>query len=419
MKRKHILLLILGLSAVLTMLIMFSAAAAEAEEEARDIREMCKISTSAGRFKATRLTDGKYNTTWESYQERHPHIRIDAPDSERIYGVYICFGERIYPWEIQTMDSGKWITVYESEGIYAHEYVPLDSLESIRIRTSEDRQRILDVSEIHVFSQGIIPDYVQTWQPTLEKADLLVLAAHPDDEILFFGGTIPYYASELGKRVLVVYMTCGTYERRSELLDGLWFAGIRNYPVIGSFWDKYSKKLDTTYKNWDGKAKVDRYLIQLFRTYQPEVVVTHDVKGEYGHGAHQVCADAALRCFTRAAEQDVYPELGEAWQVKKLYLHLYREGSMEMDWDQELKTFDGMTGFQVAKEMYTKHVSQKDMGQKVNGVHVKFVVEPRESDYSCYRFGLAMSTVGEDLEKNDFFENICTESDGAIPDETH
>ena len=383
-------------------LVMALVPAGAEEAAARDFREDCKYTTSGGKFKVSRLYDGKYNTTWKSYQQRHPFIEVRAPQGEKIYGVYICFGENVYPWEIL---DGRGDSVYTSGTLFAHQYVPVDGADEITLRLTEDRQRVLDVSEIHIFTKGALPDYVQQWEPTLEKADLMVLVAHPDDEILFFGGAIPWYASEKGMDVLVATMTCVNYERRSELLDGLWYAGIRNYPVLGDFWDKYSKNIDTAYKNW-GKSKVDRYLVTLFRTYRPEVVLTHDKNGEYGHGAHKICADASLRCFDRAADQEYYADAGEPWQIKKLYIHLYKEGQIEMDWDQPLETFGGMTGFEVAQEMYRHHISQQDKGQKVNGKFEVFVVEPRDSAYSCYRFGLAKSVVGEDVNKNDFFENV-------------
>ena len=79
-----------------------------------------------------------------------------------------------------------------------------------------------------------------------------------------------------------------------------------------------------------------------------------------------------------------------------------------MDWDQPLSALAGRTGYQTAVDAYDWHVSQHDQGQKnpKTGKFEPFTVEPRDSDYSCYRFGLAYSAVGPDTEKNDFFENI-------------
>ncbi len=385
------------------LLALAGASAQEAEEFAPE----CAFTSSGGKYKITRLCDRAYDTTFICTKRRYPWIQADMPEGKKACGVYICFGDlTLRPWEIQVSVDGKWTAVHQSQGLYAHEYVPLEGVSSFRVVNSQDKQTELNVGEIYIFGEGETPSWVQFWEPTCEKADLMVLVAHPDDEILFMGGTIPYYAVERGKNVVVAYMTCGTSYRRSELLDGLWYAGVRNYPVIGNFWDKYSKKLDTAYKAW-GKAATNKYITGLFRTYHPEVVVTHDVNGEYGHGAHRVCADACMASVSYAADSAKWTDLGEAWQVKKLYLHIYRENAIVMDWDAPLASFDGMTGFELAEGMYAFHVSQHSAGQKnEKGVFEVFTVEDRESDYSCYRFGLAFSAVGADVYKNDFFENI-------------
>ncbi len=386
-----------------SLLALSSACGEEAEEFAAE----CTFTSSGGKYKMTRICDRAYDTAFICTKRRNPWIRADAPEGKRICGVYVCFGDlTLRPWEIQVEVDGTWTAVYSSEGLYAHEYVSLEGTDSFRLVNSQDKQTELSVGEIYIFGEGEVPAWVQVWEPTLEKADLLVLAAHPDDEILFFGGTIPYYTAEADRNVVVAYMTCGTACRRSELLDGLWHAGVRNYPVIGEFWDKYSKKLDTAYSAW-GKTATYKYITALFRTLRPEVVVTHDVNGEYGHGAHRVCADACLKCFMYAADGEKWPSLGEAWQGKKLYLHLYGENGIEMDWDAPMASFGGKTGYEIALEMYAFHVSQHSAGQKnEKGVFEVFTVEPRDSKYSCYRFGLALSMVGEDMYRNDFFENI-------------
>ena len=403
MKKSRGLLLLLPL---VFLLLLFSASALG--EEARDITDRCGFSSSGGKGDIGKIADGSYDTRFSCDKRRHPWIEVTAPAGESICGVYLCFGDlSVRPWEIQVRREGTWVAAESRPGDYAHEYVPLEASDAFRVVNSEDRQTQLFLSEIRVFTSGEIPDWVQIWSPACHKADLLVLAAHPDDEILFFGGAIPLYAGEMEMNVVVAYMTCGIYQRRSELLDALWLAGVRNYPVIGTFWDKYSKKLETAYSAW-GRTATDKYITSLYRTYRPEVVVTHDVNGEYGHGAHKACADAALRCVAYAENADKWPSLGEAWQVKKLYRHLGSgEDTLEMDWDVPLDHFNGRTAFETAVEMYRLHVSQQKAGQKnENGVFEVFEVEPRDSRCSCYRFTLAHTTVGPDAEKNDFFENV-------------
>lgn len=380
-------------------------------EEAKDLTPDCKITLSPGKYKTLdRIYDRDWHTIYLSNKMKNPSVTVEAPKGTPMHGVYVCFGDKLAPWKVEAKRDGKWVTVFESEGLYAHEFAPLDGESCIRVMPASTKQTTLCIGEIYVYGEGELPSTVQFWQPAPEKADLLVLSAHPDDEVLFFGGTIPYYAGEKGMNVVVAYMTCNLMERRSELLNGLWEAGIKTYPVIEDFWDKFTTKLDKGYEAW-GKAATNKFIVGLLRQYKPEVVVTHDVNGEYGHGAHRVCADAMKNAVVTAAKADKYTDSAKAygtWEVKKLYLHLYPENQIEMDWDQPLSAFGGRTGFEVAQDAYAWHFSQHDQGQKnkETGEYEYFVVEPRESDYSCYRFGLAHTTVGLDVEKNDFFENI-------------
>ncbi|MBR3109449.1 MAG: PIG-L family deacetylase [Clostridia bacterium] len=405
---------------ILLFLLLLSCVPALAEE-APDLTAQCKITVSSQSKRASRMSDRDYLTGFISDKQKNPYIEIAAPKGQPMYGVYVCFGGKLYPWTVETKKNGKWVQVYQSEGEFAHEYAPLpDGETNIRVRLNSNKQAVLAVSELFVFGAGETPSYVQQWQATPEKCDLLVLSGHPDDEILFFGGAIPYYAAERNMQVVVAYLTSGNMSdlikndrvtgRRSELLNGLWEMGLRNYPVIYDFWDKFSKNLDSAYEAV-GKKKVQEAMVELLRKCKPEVVVTHDVNGEYGHGIHRVCADVMAHCIPVAAEAGNYSDSAQkygAWQVKKLYLHMYNQNQIEMDWDQPLSAFGGRTGYQVAEAGYQWHVSQHEAGQKnpETGKWEYFIVEPRDSKYSCYRFGLAYTTVGYDVNGNDFFENI-------------
>ena len=91
-----------------------------------------------------------------------------------------------------------------------------------------------------------------------------------------------------------------------------------------------------------------------------------------------------------------------------MYRHLGDENVIEMDWDQPLEAFGGKTGFEMAQEGYSWHVSQHQAGNrdKATGKFKLFEVEPRDSAQSCYRFSLVYSVVGPDEAKNDFFEHV-------------
>ncbi|MBO2516974.1 MAG: hypothetical protein CW338_06840 [Clostridiales bacterium] len=399
--------------AVILLLFLLLGAAC-AEDGARDITAECKIKNSNGKYKISRICDLDISTYWTSYKEHNTYIQLTAPEGEKIYGVYICFWDTLRPWRLQVLRDGEWVLFGEYDARYAHEYVELDGVDGVKIMNGKGTSHALQLNEIYVFTEGAIPDWVQRWNDPPEKADIMFLVAHPDDEILFFGGAIPSYAAEYGKNVVVAYMTCNTSQRRTELLNVMWACGLRGYPVIGDFWDKYSTKLDTEYKAW-GKQETWSYITALFRRFKPEVVVTHDVKGEYGHGGHLVCADACVKCADYAADEKKYTGSLSwgTWQVKKVYLHLGRENTIEMDWDQPLSAFDGMTGFEKAKEVYKLYISQQGAAQKNpdTGKYEKFAVEPRDSKYSCYRFSLVYTKVGPDVNGNDFLENVDMTAD--------
>lgn len=382
------------------MLLLLLLAVPALAQDAADITAEAKIVSSSRVWAAVRATDRDYSTAWTSDKERYPSLEITSKTP--CYGLYVCFGEDVKPWNVQVLQGKKWTTVATGDGLYAHEYLPLDGLTHFRITYDDGTKCKLSVTELYLLSQGDVPAFVQRWQPTVEKADLMLLVAHPDDEILFFGGMLPEYAGERGLKVVVCYMTCGTTTRRSELLNGLWLCGVRTYPDIGSMWDKYAlKKTDPIYSAWKGKTNVHKYVTALIRKYRPEVLVTHDVNGEYGHGAHMVCAEAAQTCIVSAADESKFADSAKlygAWQVKKLYIHLYKENQVTLDWDIPLASQGGRTGFEVAQEAYTLHASQPQGKQ--------YQVEPRDSEKSSYLFGLYYSAVGADEQKNDLFEHI-------------
>ena len=390
----------LGLLLLACLMILSVAALAD---EAPDITQaaVIKASSTDKRYKTYAHTcafDRDYTTQWRSAKERRANLEVESPSP--VYGLYLCSGtETVMPWVVEVQDGREWTVAARGEGAYAHEYLKLDGLTHFRIRLETTAQKVFAVNELFLLGEGEIPSWVQLWEPQPEKADLMILVGHPDDEMLFFGGMIPTYAGEYGMKVAVCYMTCNYPSRRSELLNGLWYCGVRNYPDIGTFWDKYSLKLKQQYDVW-GKATVLSYVTGLIRRYKPEVIATHDVNGEYGHGAHRVCADACLQCMKLAANPSKYKNSVKAWgvwQPKKLYIHMYDKNPVEFDWDVPLSSHGGMTGYETAVEAYKLYVSQQQP---------QYRVEPRDSTKSCYRFGLAFTEVGPDETKNDPFEHI-------------
>lgn len=356
--------------------------------EAADITPRCVLSFPSGSTGHYALREDSYLTYYSGR-----YLEVTAPPDAPCYGLFLHFSGDEAPYGVEEMnEAGEWVRVTGDDRLYANAYLPLPGLAHFRIVPEGGGP--LQIARLHLLGKGELPPWVQDWQPFEGQADLLVLSAHADDELLFFGGVIPYYRGQLQKKVIVCYLTRQTPARRNELLDGLWACGVREYPVMGAFRDAKNTSLEDSYSLW-GKEKVLDHVTRLLRRFRPQVVVTHDLKGEYGHGNHKVCADAAIRAFALAAEES-RPDLGAPWQVQKLYLHLYRENALVMDWRKPLSAFEGRTALEVAKAAFKCHASQRNNG----------LIVQDDGDYANNRFGLYASQVGLDTEKTDLFENL-------------
>jgi len=376
------------------------AAGAAAASEAMDITSECLFEASYTVRKTSQMTDGKYTTYFQTNKVHQPYVIVTSPAGIEAYGVYICFAVQPENWLLQTMVNGEWYTVAEMTDEYMHVYIPLYGTREFRIIAEDNgKNQEMSINEIFIFSQGDIPDWVQRWEPTPEDADIMFLVAHPDDELIFLGGAIPTYAVEQQRKVLVVYMTYSNTTRRSELLNGLWAMGMRQYPVIGEFYDTYKKSADDMADAWN-KKKANTFVVGIVRKYKPKVIVTHDYDGEYGHGAHKLTAQIAERAYLYAGNAEYYTDSAEeygVWQPLKLYSHLYPENQIIMDWSVPLINMGGKTGLELAIEAYALHVTQETSGMSV---------EETGAEYDNRVFGLVYSEVGEDVLKNDFLENV-------------
>ena len=260
----------------------------------------------------------------------------------------------------------------------------------------------LSLCDVYAFTPGFPPDWVQQWEEPWERADVLLFSAHSDDEYIFFGGIIPGYGAGRGLAVQVAYMTSpyiGTERHRChELLNGLWTAGQRHYPVTSGLRDTLVNNYsDAIYVYGEDFA---RFQVEMIRRFRPLVIVSHDYNGEYGHGAHILTARSLLDTVPAAADETQYPESAAqygVWDTPKLYLHLYGEEPTVLDYETPLEAFGGRTAYEVAVEAYSKHLSQQQWA---------FQVYSFGSPLDSHRFGLARTLVGEDEEKNDLLEHL-------------
>lgn len=350
----------------------------------------------------SKLYDGDHMDNFRTGQKykKYLEIRSETP----IHTLYLRWMDLPSSWAIQVKEDGKWVNHLELPGrTFRSEVVRLPGLTHFRICSLDINIIWLTLFELEAYTEGSLPAHVQQWEANKEKKDIMLLVAHPDDELLFFGGLIPTYARSKDMQLQVTYMTYGVRNRIFELLNGLWHCGLRNYPSIGKFCDAYSISMNKVLQMWN-KEKALRYVVDEIRKHRPDVVVTHDIGGEYGHGAHKACAALADEAFYLAADADYVTEYAP-WQVKKLYVHLGDSDVIHMDWEGKSDVFNGKSALDIAAEAFAFHQSQQSGKASYNGEEFLFrVVSGGMFDNAKFR--LLHSTVGEDVIKNDFFENL-------------
>ena len=337
------------------------------------------------------LNDVNYASSFEFKAQTTITLQANSP----IYGVYLYWDRPSNGWTLQSGNSTTTHGQYE----ILHEYVKVDHPANTVTITIPDNGSIL--REIQAFGYGDLPADVQTWLPPCEQADLLLFPTHAGDESLVFGGTIPYYAGELGRNVQVAYLVKHYPEesyREHEKLNALWAMGLRNYPVMGTFEDALTSGHVTDSANYDYDAVLE-YIVTQIRRFQPLVVLGHDLDGEYGHGLHIVGAKAVSQSMNFSKDSSYHiasvDQYG-VWEQDKTYLHSYKTNSIHMNWNTPLTKFNGKTALELAKEGFKLNDSQQWTGFQVSDTGL----------YNCADFGLYLSSVGPDKKGGDFMENI-------------
>lgn len=363
------------------------------------------------------LTDKDIDT----YHRSSGDTAITLENKAGMGSLYLLFDLEYGAYTIKNNTTGEIITAGEHG--FLHEYVDLTVFSelptSVTLSFLNGRVRL---SEIYVFSTGEVPDHVQKWNTPLEGgADVLLFSTHGDDDQLFFAGLLPLYAGEKGCRVQVVYLTDHrnlTKARAHEMINGLWSVGVTAYPVFGSFSDFRIDSLEDTYREYASqgvtKEELLGFVVEQLRRFKPLVAVGHDINGEYGHGMHMVYTDCLIKALDVSNDATAYPELAQKyglWDVPKTYLHLYEENKIVLDYDQPLDSFNGMTAFEVTQKYgYPCHKSQQYtwFTRWINGKNNEITLASQIRTYNPCQFGLYRSTVGQDMEKKDFLENLTT-----------
>ena len=357
----------------------------------------------------------------DTYKTSNGNASITLSNDQGIGSLYLLFDLEYGEYTISA--DGKTVTAGQNEIL--HEYVDLIAAfgaapKSVTLDFANGSVRL---SEIYAFSGTDVPDFVQKWSAPHEGgADLVLFATHGDDDQLYFAGLLPLYSVAKDCRVQVVYLTDHrntTSGRIHEMINGLWAVGVRAYPVFGRFADFRIDDLEETYETYENSYNTTRddlqgFVVEQIRRFKPQVAVGHDLKGEYGHGMHQVYADLLTKAIDLTGDPTAFPESAEkygTWEIPKLYLHLYEENAITIDYDQPMDVFDGLSAFQVTQKYgFPCHISQQWTGFRtwLNGYDGEITKASQIEKYNPGKFGLYHSSVGPDTAKNDFLENVTT-----------
>ncbi len=169
------------------------------------------------------------------------------------------------------------------------------------------------------------------------KNSLLAVFAHPDDEAFSTGGSLARYTGE----GIETYLVCATRGEAGEISD----PDLATPETLGEvregelrcaaetigvaeliFLDYRDSGMDGTPENQDPRAYINapadeviQKLVGIMRRLKPQVVVTFEPYGGYGHPDHIAIHKHTVAAFSAAADPQWHPELGPAWQAQRLY----------------------------------------------------------------------------------------------------
>jgi LmbE family N-acetylglucosaminyl deacetylase len=177
-----------------------------------------------------------------------------------------------------------------------------------------------------------------------KQKTLIFFGAHPDDESFGMGSTLALYVLK-GVKVFYVCSTGGEegtvdpeylkgfasiaelrkneLERATQVLGiaGVISLGYRDSGMRGAESNKRPNALTMA-----PIEEVAGKMVKIIRELKPEVVITHDAGGGYGHPDHIATHKGAVKAFYAAGDPAQYPEAGPAFKPQKLYFGVRPRG---------------------------------------------------------------------------------------------
>ena len=289
-----------------------------------------------------------------------------------------------------------------------------------------------------------------------ETLRMVAVHAHPDDESSKGAGTTARYARE-GVQVTVITCTGGERGdvlnprlrddptltrdvlpavRRQEMAAAQEILGV-DHEWLG-FVDSGLPEGDPLPPLPEGSfgtlspEEAARPLVEAIRRLRPHVLTTYDENGGYPHPDHIQTNRISVAAFDLAADPHFAPELGEPWEIAKLYYingfhrqrfsavarHLRAAGAPNEELEQMMERFDESTDrllttridvreyLGVRDDALRAHATQVDP----DGPFFRISHDVETAVWGTEDYELHISRIGVKLPENDLFAGLRDES---------
>jgi len=306
---------------------------------------------------------------------------------------------------------GGWRSARGLVGITAADYWAIGGTDEAFIKDRHDSDLYERVKARYAFTNEPLPGlfhidhpgtnegtsaFKGTWprQPLpVDAVDLMIVAAHADDEGIFFGAAAATYAAQ-GRRVQVVCMTAVPNSVRAQELERACAVYGCLPPVCAGFTDRNERdpvggreviNLERSWRLWGGAEPPTRYLTLLMRRHQPLVVLAHDRAGEGYHGNHATAGLATVGAAAAAPDPNLFPDQLDhyvIWRPRRLFVHLHDKDKIVHAWDPQA-------------------VAVTNRGLACHKSQGFYQVHKNSTDWGLWRFG------PERIADNNFFHGVA------------
>ncbi|MSQ05694.1 MAG: hypothetical protein EXR46_00595 [Dehalococcoidia bacterium] len=238
--------------------------------------------------------------------------------------------------------------------------------------------------------------------PDLSHLSVVGIFAHPDDEGFGCGGTLALLAAR-GARLTLVCATNGdvgqisdpslatpetlAQVRQEELRQAAAVTGVQdlrflNYRDSGMVGSRHNQHLASLHQA--SPARVVGRLAGILREVRPQVVLTHDSTGGYGHPDHLAVYRHVTSAVALAGDAAAYPEQAPAgltpWIVPLLYYVCFPRTQFRRMWHEMLTL--GITPPFASKDAESLGCPDDEVTTTLN---VRGFVDTKIASLNCHR----------------------------------